>query len=909
MGKDGGVEKIKNCQGNMRTYQPFKKTSMIFLFIFAVLIVNSCCKKENGKDLLNYKNTELSIEERLDDLISRMTLEEKVSQMVYDAPAIERLGIPEYNWWNECLHGVARAGVATVFPQAIGLAAMWDTELMYEVASAISDEARAKHLEFVRRGKRGIYQGLTFWSPNINIFRDPRWGRGMETYGEDPYLTGKMAVAFIRGLQGDDSRYFKVIATPKHFAVHSGPEPDRHTFDARTNERDLRETYLLHFKMAVKEAGAFSVMCAYNRYMEEACCGSKRLLTEILRDEWGFEGYVVSDCGAVRDIYKYHKVVETSAEAVALAVKSGCDLNCGSEYKNLLEAVRKKYISKKQVDASVRRLFRARFKLGTFDPPEMVPYTKIPYTEVDCEEHRKLALEAARASIVLLKNENDMLPLRKDLSSIAVIGPNADDVEVLLGNYNGNPAHPITPLMGILEKVSENTTVHYALGCHLAENLPSFEVVHFSALFTSDGIEKQSGLNAEYFDNREFKGEPVFARIDNQINFNWWDGVPAGGFSDDNFGVRWTGVLVPPVTGTYFLGGEGFNGFRIFLEDELFVKFDGRHHPRKTYKTVNFKAHQPYRIRIEFFERSEDAHMKLLWSVPGRDYEEEAVEKAKNADAVVMVMGLSPRLEGEEMDVEVEGFEGGDRRHLRLPAVQEKLIQTIADLGKPVVLVLLNGSALAVNWANEHIPAIVEVWYPGQAAGEAVADVLFGDYNPAGRLPVTFYKSVDQLPPFKDYTMKGRTYRYFGGEPLFPFGYGLSYTKFKYSDLVVQDTVQMGQEIEVSVDVENVGKRAGDEVVQLYVTDIEATVPVPIRSLKGFQRIHLESGEKQTVRFVLTPKDLSLLDGEFKRVVEPGIFEVSVGGKQPGFTGSADADTTDVLIAQFVVKRGRATFF
>lgn len=651
----------------------------LFLCISLVFfLLGYSADKESNQNLLPYKNYSLSLDERVEDLLSRMTLEEKVSQMMNDAPAVERLDIPRYNWWNECLHGVARAGLATVFPQAIGLAATWDAELMYRMAIAISDEARAKHHEFIRRGKRGIYQGLTFWSPNINIFRDPRWGRGMETYGEDPFLTGRMAVSFVRGLQGEDPRYLKVIATPKHYAVHSGPESDRHTFDARTDVRDLKETYLPHFEMAIKEAHAFSVMCAYNRYEGEACCGSQKLLAKILREEWGFEGYVVSDCGAIQDIHQYHKVVETPEEASALAAKSGCDLNCGSAYKNLSDAVKKGFVSEEEIDASLRRLLKARFKLGMFDPPEMVPYSQIPYSKVDCEEHQKLALEAARASVVLLKNEDDLLPLRKDIGSIAVIGPNAHDVEV-------------------------------------------------------------------------------------------------------------------------------------------------------------------------------------------------------------------------------EGFAGGDRLNLELPATQIKLMKAMHSLGKPIVLVLLNGSALAVNWAHQHIPAILEAWYPGQAAGEAIADVLFGDYNPAGRLPVTFYKSVDQLPPFKDYSMEGRTYRYFKGEPLYPFGYGLSYTKFKYTGLMVPQTIRGDQDVLVSVDVENVGKREGDEVVELYLTDFEATVPVPVRSLKGFWRVRLKPGEKKTVRFTLKPRDLSLIDSEFKRVVEPGIFEVAVGGKQPGFKGHADAPITEVLTARFEV--------
>jgi beta-glucosidase len=881
-----------------------KQVILFLLIMIAALAVGFvCCSKEKaGAGLPPYKNSGLPLEQRLDDLVSRMTLEEKVSQMINDAPAIERLDIPRYNWWNECLHGVARAGLATVFPQAIGLAATWDTELIHRVAEAISDEARAKHHEFVRRGKRGMYQGLTFWSPNINIFRDPRWGRGMETYGEDPYLTGRLAVAYVRGLQGDGPEYLKVVATPKHFAVHSGPEPDRHSFDAVTDERDLRETYLPHFRAAVEEGKAYSVMCAYNRYLGDACCGSIRLLTKILREEWGFEGYVVSDCGAITDIWNGHRIVKNKPEAAAIGVKSGCDLSCGDEYQTLLEAVKTGLVSEAEIDICLRRLFRARFKLGMFDPPERVAYSQIPYAVVDSEKHRALALEAARKSIVLLKNEKNILPLRKDLSAVAVIGPNADDLEVLLGNYNGNPSRPVTPLQGIREKVKAGTRVLYALGCEWAENLPRFEVIPSSALFAQGPKGKQGGLKGEYFNNRDFKGEPAFVRVDSEVNFNWWDAAPDPAFDDDNFGVRWTGELLPPVSGTYALGAEGFNAFRLFLDDELIVEFRGYHHPRKTYKMVELQAGKSRRLKLEFMEYSEDAHIKLLWSVPGRDREREALEAAEQAEAVILVMGLSPRLEGEEMDVPVEGFSGGDRLALELPSIQERLIRRIQALGKPTVLVLLSGSALAVNWASEHVLAIVEAWYPGQAAGQAIADVLFGDYNPAGRLPVTFYKSVAQLPDFKDYGMPGRTYRYFKGEPLYPFGHGLSYSRFGYSRLEVPKVVRPDQELVVSVDVQNRGEMAGEEVVQLYLRDVEASAPVAIRSLKGFERIFLEPGEKKTVKFILAPKDLSLIDRENQRVVEPGLFEVTVGGKQPGFKGMADAAATECLTARFEVK-------
>lgn len=882
----------------MRRGKPVNPCFLLPVCVLAAILLSIGTRQTGQAGRLPFQNPGLPIEERVADLVSRMTLEEKISQMRYDAPAIERLGIPEYNWWNECLHGVARAGLATVFPQAIGLAAAWDRNLIFNLATVISDEARAKHHEFVRCGKRLIYQGLTFWSPNINIFRDPRWGRGQETYGEDPYLSGEMAVQFIKGLQGGHPRYLKTVATSKHFAVHSGPEPDRHTFDARVSERDLSETYLEHFRKTVVEADVQSIMCAYNRFLGDPCCGSSRLLSDILRRQWSFRGYVVSDCWALMDFYQNHKVVATSPEAGAMAVKAGTDLNCGVVYRELIKAVELGLLSEAEIDVSVKRLFTARMKLGMFDPQEMVPYAAIPYSVVDCETHRELALEAARKSIVLLKNESGLLPLPKNLGTIAVIGPNADDVEVLLGNYNGTPADPVTLLRGIRDKVSPKTKVLYALGCEWAENLPVLEAVPRSVLFTSVEPDRVNGLRAEYFDNRELSGDPVFTRLDPVIDFNWWSGSPHEKLPDDNFGVRWTGCLVPPVSGRYVFGGEGFNGFRIYLDERLLVQFNGSHQSAKTYKDVVLEAGKAYPLKVEFFERSNDAFMKLLWRIPGRDYEKEALDAAGRADAVVVVMGLTPRLEGEEMKVPVPGFEGGDRITLDLPRIQESLLKKIQSLAKPVVLVLLNGSALSINWASRNIPAIVEAWYPGQAAGRAIADVLFGDYNPAGRLPVTFYQSVEDLPRFSDYAMEGKTYRYFHGEPLYPFGFGLSYTRFSYSRLRIPKSVAAGQEFEVSVELKNVGNKAGEEVVQLYVRDVEASFPVPIRSLQGFQRAFLRPGEKTLVSFRLVPRQMSLIDGSGRRVVEPGIFEIAVGGKQPGADLAPEAKTTQVLLGR-----------
>jgi len=690
----------------------------------------------------DYLNQDLPFERRVNDLVGRMTLEEKVSQMKDVAPAIERLGIPEYNWWNEALHGVARSGLATSFPQAIGLAATWDDSLIFQMATVISDEARAKHHEYVRAGSRQRYQGLTFWSPNINLFRDPRWGRGQETYGEDPFLTGRLAVQFIRGMQGDDPKYLKTVATVKHFAVHSGPEPERHSFDAVVSERDLRESYLPHFAAGIREGGAYSLMCAYNRVEGKAACGSDMLLEVILRGEWGFSGYVVSDCGAIDDIYLRHKVVATGAEAAALAVKTGTDLECGRVYTNLVDAVKQGLITEQEIDTAVKRLFLARFKLGMFDSPDRVRWAQIAYGVLDRPTHRELARRVARESIVLLKNAGGVLPLRKDLATLAVLGPNADQWRMLLGNYNGMPADPVSPLRGIREAVGRGTRVLYARGADLADGFPG-----------TDGP-----------------------------------------------------------------------------------------------------------------------------SVPAETLAVEAVKAARQADAVVLFLGLTARLEGEEMRVELEGFRGGDRTRIDLPAAQERLLERIVAVGKPTVLVLLNGSALAVSWAQQHVPAIVEAWYPGQAAGTAIADVLFGDYNPGGRLPVTFYKSVDDLPPFDDYRMEGRTYRFFKGTPLYPFGYGLSYTSFAYKQLRTSaGTLRADDTLTVRVDVTNTGQREGDEVVQLYVRHLGSRVTRPREDLRGYRRVTLRPGETRTVQFPLVAASLAYWNPDSHRwVVEDEPVEIAV---------------------------------
>ena len=829
------------------------------------------------------RHSEKSDKERVDDLVSRMTLEEKISQMVHDAPAIERLGIPAYGWWNECLHGVARAGVATVFPQAIGLAATWDIRLMAEVANAISDEARAKHHESLRRGVRQNYTGLTFWSPNVNIFRDPRWGRGQETYGEDPYLTAAMGVTFVKGLQGDDGEALKAVATPKHFAVHSGPESDRHRFDAAVSERDLRETYLPAFEACVVEGRAASVMGAYNRINGEPCCASPTLLQKILREEWGFEGYVVSDCWAIDDIFGGHGLVETAAEASALAVKTGCDLECGCAFPALLDAVRQGLIDKAAIDRAVALLFAARFRLGMFDPPEQTRYGGIPFEVNDSPAHRELALQAARESIVLLKNEpaaardarKPLLPLPKDLKSIAVIGPNADDLAVLLGNYCGTPSAAVTPLEGIRRKVAPGTAVYTAQGCEIAAGVPPLQVIPSACLRPGGGT--GHGLTGTYFRDHRFS-DAAFMRVDPLVDFLWRDASPLGGWGTEPFAARWTGALIPPLSGTYRLGVRGSSGFSLWLDGRELLDFATHDHETFTRTVaVELEGGRLYQVRLDYINAGRDPKVQLVWAVPGRDYAAEALRAAERAEIVVMVMGLSPSLEGEDMPVYVEGFAGGDRTDIALPATQETLLRQVHATGKPVVLVLMGGSALAVPWAHSHVPAILTVWYPGEEGGEAIADVLFGDTNPAGRLPVTFYKSVDQLPPFHDYNMAGRTYRYMTEEPLYPFGFGRSYTAFEYSDLAI-DPSRMGPggAVQVAVDVANVGEVVGDEVVQLYISHRNSAVNRPVKELKSFERISLAPGERRTVTFTLAASQLTYWGGD-GWVLEPGTVEVQAG--------------------------------
>jgi len=835
-----------------------------------------------------YLNPSLPIERRVDDLVSRMTLEEKVFQMQHTAPAIPRLNIPSYDWWNEALHGVARSGYATVFPQAIGMAATWDNDLVYQEGRTIATEARAKYNAAQREGNHSIYYGLTFWSPNINIVRDPRWGRGQETYGEDPFLTSKIGVAFVTGMQGNNPKYLEVVATPKHFDAYSGPEPMRHDFSAQLSPQDLEATYLPAFRATLVDAHADSTMCSYNAVNGVPACANAFLLQKTLRDDWDFHGYVTSDCGAVGDIARGHHYAPDLTHASVLAVQAGTDTTCGNEYVTLVKAVKQGLIPESDIDRAVKRLFTARMRLGMFDPPSDVPFSKLPMAEVDSPAHRQLALRAARESMVLLKN-NRILPLKPGVKTIAVIGPNAESLPAIEGNYHGVPAHPVLPIDGMLKQFSGKAKVLYAQGSPYVTELA---VPVPRTAFHPKGNPSVSGLKAEYFSNDDFSGKPALVRTDAQIQFDWNAAVPAPGIPMKAFSIRWSGTLTPPGPGDYTLGidephcypCENHETFHVYLDGKLVLSSTSYNRsPAPGTFQVRFTDRRPHSFRLEYSHRSPlfGAGVTLVWKPPVPILREQAVRVAERADVIVAFVGLSPHLEGEEMPLHIPGFDGGDRTSLGLPQVQEELLQALAATGKPLVVVLLNGSALAVNWAEQHAAAILDAWYPGQDGGTAIAETLAGDNNPAGRLPETFYKSVSQLPPFTDYSMQNRTYRYFHGEPLYGFGYGLSYSTFTFSNLHLStDNVQAGQPLTVESDVKNTSGIAGDEVAELYI-EHGSKPGAPLRALKGFKRIHLAPGETLRVSFTLNPRELSTATENGDRMVLPGSYTVFVGGSQP----------------------------
>jgi len=851
---------------------PLLAAFSIFAFAAARLSAQTAANPPSANP--PYLDPSLPVEQRVNDLVSRMTLEEKASQMQDVAPAIARLNIPAYNWWNEGLHGVARSGNATVFPQAIGLAATWNSELIHRVADVISTEARAKHNDAVARGNTGRYYGLTFWSPNINIFRDPRWGRGQETYGEDPYLTSRMGVAFVTGLQGHDPNYVKVVATPKHFAVHSGPETTRHRTDVPVSLHDFADTYAPAFRATVMEGKADSVMCAYNSVRGEPACAN-HLLLDTLRNKWGFKGYVVSDCWAITDLYAGHGFVRTIEQAAALSVKAGTDLSCGPEFGALPSAAANRLVSEQDIDRSVKRLFAARFRLGLFDPPGNVPWSKLTIADSDTAAHRQMALAAARESIVLLKNEHSTLPLKPATKTIAVIGPTADSFDALVGNYSGTPSTYTTILDGIHKRFT-NAKILSAPGSAISET--SAMPIPANYLRTG-GADSRPGLNAEYFANATLSGTPALKRIDPGIRFAWNNIAPGAGLPSENYSVRWTGELIPPVDGDYRLGGSSDGGYRISLDDKIFLDDWGFHGERSMTKLIHLESNHAYKIKMEYYHHSWESYAYLLWLPP--NLTQEALDAARKSDVIIAVMGITAQLEGEESESSDPGFFGGDRMSIELPRPQQELLESLATTGKPLVVVLTNGSALAVNWAQGHAAAIVEAWYPGEEGGAAVADVLSGDYNPAGRLPVTFYKSVAELPPFGSYSMTGRTYRYFTEQPLYPFGYGLSYSNFTYSDAQVdQESIAADGTITITAKVANASKIPGDEVVELYISRPQVE-GAPIRALAAFKRIHLGAGASESVSFQLHDRDLSTVDESGTRRIVTGPAELWLGAGQP----------------------------
>ncbi len=852
----------------------------VFLLLFGAVLLNA---QENSPA---YKNLNLSFEQRAKGLVKLMTFQEKVSQMMHSAQPIERLGVPYYNWMNESLHGVANLEkFMTVFPQSIGMGASFDKECLFRVAAAISDEARAAHHNGYLNKEDRYLSGLTFWSPNINLIRDPRWGRGQESYSEDPFLLGKMGVQFIKGLQGDDPKYLKVISTAKHYVIHSGPEPERHEFNATPSERDFWESYMPHFIDAVRDGHVYSIMCAYNRYDGESCCGSNYLLDQLLRTRFGFQGYVVSDCGSIRNIYEDHKIKNTPEEAAALALKSGVDLNCGSVYKHLPEAFDQHLVTAAEIDTAVYRLMLARIKLGMFDPPGMVPYSKIPEEVIDSKEHKALALEMARKSIVLLKNENNALPLDKAVQKIAVIGPNAANETVLLGNYNGTPSNPVSALTGLKNKLPD-AEILYSKGCEYVNAPDLMNLLPSSMLYTDPGL-SQKGITVAYYDNKEFKGDPVVERTEQFIFLTSEFGPPFKDLEENDFSVKWAGYLDVRETARYRFIMEAPEKCRVYLNGDLILDCS----EKNSTSEIELKKGSLQKLEIELVADTEEFDGSMFLRVNADDLERNALQAAEEADIVVMTMGISPEIEGEELGIDLPGFSGGDRVKIELPKVQQGLIKQISKLNKPVILVLMGGNAFALPEESKICDAILEAWYPGQSGGSAIADVLFGDYNPAGRLPVTFYKSTDDMPDFRNYDMEGRTYRFFKGKPLYPFGFGLSYTTFSYDNFMIPESIKAGEYLPLSVEVKNTGNVAGDEVVQVYVKDVEASVRTPVQSLQGFQRIHLEPGERKTIEFNLSPRQLALLNDNLHWMVEPGEFIISVGGGQPGY----DLITSEVL--------------
>jgi beta-glucosidase len=827
----------------------------------------------------DFRDSSLPSEQRAELLLQELTLEEKISLMMDVSKPVERLGIKPYNWWNEALHGVARAGLATVFPQSIGMAASFNDSLVYEVFTAVSDEARAKNVYYASKGSYERYQGLTMWTPNVNIYRDPRWGRGIETYGEDPYLTTCMGVNVVKGLQGvNDGKYDKLHACAKHFAVHSGPEWNRHSFDVEDLPlRDLYETYLPAFKALVQDADVKEVMCAYNRFEGEPCCGNKRLLTQILREEWGFDGIILSDCWAINDFFeeKGHRTHKDAPSAASAAVLSGTDLECGSTYESLIEAAKKGMIDEKAIDRSVKKLLKARFDLGEMDDPSKVSWTKIPFSVVASATHDSLALKMARESMTLLLNKQNVLPLKRGNLTVAVMGPNAKDSVMMWGNYNGVPAHTVTVLDGIRAALGKGDKLIYEQGC------PCVGDDLLESVFSECKSEGRPGFSARYWNNVNHEGKvDVETRVMTPFNFCTSGAtVFAPGVNLTDFSATYNATYVPKASGEVIFDVYSFGKGRLLVNQKEAMSFYNSHGGNKQSYALQVEAGKKYDIELQFEYLQSDAQLNFDMGFKKKVDIAQSVNAVRNADVVVFVGGISPSLEGEEMGVDLPGFKKGDRTSIELPEVQRNLLAALHRAGKKVILVNCSGSPVGLVPETETCEAILQAWYPGQQGGRAVADVLFGDYNPAGRLPVTFYRSIEQLPDFEDYNMTGRTYRFMKERPLFPFGYGLSYTTFTYGAATFsKQTVGSEDNLSLVVPVSNTGSRDGEEVVQVYLSKVGDEAG-PVKTLRAFKRVSVPAGKTVNVHITLSKKDLEWWnEGTHSIQFCPGEYQVWIGG-------------------------------
>jgi beta-glucosidase len=839
----------------------------------------------------------LPMEQRVNDVVSRLTLEEKVKQMLNATPAVPRLGIPAYDWWNETLHGVARTPFkVTSYPQAIGMAATWDINSLYRMADYSALEGRAVHNKAIELGReKERYLGLTYWTPNINIFRDPRWGRGQETYGEDPFLTATLARTFVNGLQGDDPKYLKAAACAKHFAVHSGPEPSRHVDNFNPSTYDLWDTYLPAFKVLVTKGNVAGVMCAYNAVNTQPCCANDLLMNDILRKQWKFTGYVTSDCWAIDDFFKYHKTHKDSVTAAVDGVVHGTDIECGtSVYYTLYNGVKSGLIKEEQLDVSLRRLFMIRYRLGMFDPVSMVKYAQTPASELEAPAHKALALKMAQQSIVLLKNDKNLLPLSKKIKKIAVVGPNADNAISVLGNYNGMPSEVVTALQGIKNKLGKDVEVIY----EKALNFTNDTLLAYADISRQYAIgEGTPGFRAEYYNNTELKGDPI-VQTESNLDHSWQEGeAVVENIRANNFSARYTTYYTSDKDGEITFEIEGDDGYKFLINDkEIYNSWLRNRWGARTYRQKIVRGQQ-YKIVVEYWQGEGKANIRLRAGNFERFNMNAFLNRIKDVDAIIYVGGISPQLEGEEMRVDFPGFKGGDRTSILLPQIQTDAMKALKSTGKPVVFVMMTGSAIAIPWESENIPAIINAWYGGQSAGTAIADVLFGDYNPAGRLPVTFYKSDNDLPGFSDYSMENRTYRYFKGQALYPFGFGLSYTTFKYDSLQIPTSVPSGETFRVTARLTNTGKMNGEEVMQLYISYQNSNGKAPIKALKGFHRINFKAGQSNLITFLLTPEDLSLVREDGTSYQPKGKLMISVGGGQPGIKNKTTSNVITGIVS------------